>query len=69
MLFRNSSGLLVEINKKTYKNDQLYYTKISEIKGLNITTNTNTNTNTKISLDTIENKYSTQAIGKLLSSF
>jgi len=67
MLFRNSSGLLVEINKKIYKNDQLYYTKISEIKGLNITTNTNTNT--KISLDTIENKYSTQAIGKLLSSF
>ena len=64
MLFRNSSGLLVEINKKTYKNDQLYYTKISEIKGLNTTT-----TNTKISLDTIENKYSTQAIGKLLSSF
>jgi hypothetical protein len=64
MLFRNSSGLLVEINKKTYKNDQLYYTKISEIKGLNTTT-----TNTKISLETIENKYSTQAIGKLLSSF
>ena len=66
MLFRNSSGLLVEINKKTYKNDQLYYTKISEIKGLNTTTTT---TNTKISLDIIENKYSTQAIGKLLSSF
>ena len=65
MLFRNSYGLLVEINKKTYKNDQLYYTKISEIKGLNTTTTTNT----KISLDTIENKYSTQAIGKLLSSF
>jgi hypothetical protein len=65
MLFRNSSGLLIEINKNSYKNDQLYYTKISEIKGLNITTNTNT----KISLDTIENKYSTQAIGKLLSSF
>ena len=64
MLFRNSYGLLVEINKKTYKNDQLYYTKISEIKGLNTTT-----TNTKISLETIENKYSTQAIGKLLSSF
>lgn len=61
MLFRNSSGLLVEINKKSYKNDQLYYTKISEIKGLNITTNTTTNI--------IENKYSTQAIGKLLSSF
>jgi hypothetical protein len=65
MLFRNSSGLLIEINKNSYKNDQLYYTKISEIKGLNITTNTNT----KISLETIENKYSTQAIGKLLSSF
>ena len=65
MIYRNVNGNINEIKKTDFPNDQLYYTKISEIKGLNTTTNTNT----KISLDTIENKYSTQAIGKLLSSF
>ena len=66
MLFRNTEGLLIEINKSSYKNDHLYYKKISEIKELNSNSNsntaiTNTNANTP--------KYSTQAIDKVLSHF
>ena len=32
MLFRTSTGDLIEINKYDYKNDKLYYEKIVEIK-------------------------------------
>ena len=41
MLFRDTNGLLIEINKSTFKNDQLYYTKMSEVKGLNANTSEN----------------------------
>ena len=74
MLFRDTNGLLIEINKSAFKNDHLYYTKMSEVKGLNANTSENikikkaTNIGDTISKEAIE-KYSTQAIGKLLSSF
>ena len=60
MLFRNSDGFLVEINKCDYKNDHIYYNKIMKIKHV---LNTNTNIN-----DTNMNKntYSKQAISRLL---
>ena len=32
MLFRTASGEIVEINKYDFKNDKLYYLKITEIK-------------------------------------
>ena len=32
MIYRNIEGLLVEINKNNYKNDNLFYKKIMEIK-------------------------------------
>ena len=32
MLFRNKDGKLVEINRFTYVNDNLYYTKILQAK-------------------------------------
>ena len=113
MLFRDTNGLLIEINKSSFKNDQLYYTKMSEVKGLNATPslakaygvafislkrsigecedeqmetvdvnrksllqNTPENIKIKISTNIGDNiskesneKYSTQAIEKLLSSF
>ena len=32
MIFRNIDGILIEINKMDYKNDNLYYKKILELK-------------------------------------
>ena len=32
MIFRNSCGELIEINRYTFKNDKMYYEKIMEIK-------------------------------------
>ena len=66
MLFRNTEGLLIEINKSSYKNDHLYYKKISEIKELN--SNSNSNSNIAI-INTNTPKYSSQAIDKVLSHF
>lgn len=34
MLFRNSEGKLVEINRYDYKNDHIYYKKILQVKNL-----------------------------------
>lgn len=34
MLFRDSNGNLVELNRYDFKNDKLYYQKIMEIKKL-----------------------------------
>ena len=31
----DNNNLLIEINKSAFKNDHLYYTKMSEVKGLN----------------------------------
>jgi hypothetical protein len=35
MLFRKSDGTLIEINRKNYKNDQIYYNKIMSAKSFN----------------------------------
>ncbi len=43
MLFRNKEGLLVEINRYDFKNDYIYYSKISQVKNL-----LNTSVETKI---------------------
>ena len=56
MLFRNSVGFLVEINKGDYKNDYIYYNKLMKIKVVLNTNDTNMNKNT----------YSKQAISRLL---
>ena len=32
MLFRDSNGILIELNRYDFKNDKLYYQKIMEIK-------------------------------------
>jgi hypothetical protein len=34
MLFRNKEGVLVEINRYDYKNDFIYYNKVSQMKNL-----------------------------------
>lgn len=34
MLFRNKEGILVEINRYDFKNDSIYYNKISQVKNL-----------------------------------
>jgi hypothetical protein len=38
MLFRNSNGKLVELNRYDFKNDRIYYKKILSLK--NLTNNT-----------------------------
>ena len=60
MLFRNSDGYLVEINRHDYKNDYIYYNKIMKIKHV---LNTNTNIN---DTNIAKNTYSKQAISRLL---
>jgi hypothetical protein len=55
MLFRDKVGNLIEINKKDYKNDILYYRKIIEIYKLNM----NKNENSFSSNNIIENDKST----------
>jgi len=41
MLFRTKDGKLIEINKKDFKNDKLYYQKIMSLFYNNENTNTN----------------------------
>jgi len=43
MLFRDSNGNLVELNRYDFKNDKLYYQKIMEIKQLFTKSNKNQN--------------------------
>ena len=43
MLFRDSNGNLVELNRYDFKNDKLYYQKIMEIKQLFTKLNKNQN--------------------------
>ena len=43
MLFRDSNGNLIELNRYDFKNDKLYYQKIIEIKQLFTKLNKNQN--------------------------
>ena len=43
MLFRDSNGNLIELNRYDFKNDKLYYQKIMEIKQLFTKLNKNQN--------------------------
>ena len=43
MLFRDSNGNLIELNRYDFKNDKLYYQKIMEIKQLFTKSNKNQN--------------------------
>ena len=43
MLFRDSNGILIELNRYDFKNDKLYYQKIMEIKQLFTKSNKNQN--------------------------
>ena len=43
MLFRESNGNLIELNRYDFKNDKLYYQKIMEIKQLFTKSNKNQN--------------------------
>ncbi len=43
MLFRNSNGNLIELNRYDFKTDKLYYQKIMEIKQLFTKLNKNQN--------------------------
>ena len=43
MLFRDSNGNLIELNRYDFKNDNLYYQKIMEIKQLFTKSNKNQN--------------------------
>jgi len=63
MLFRNKQdGLLIEINRRDYKNDFLYYKKIGEVTGNIPKVFINVN-------DTpIKCGYSSQAIKRLLDN-
>ena len=39
MLFRNKDGILVEINRYDFKNDEIYYQKIMDLYRLNVNDN------------------------------
>jgi hypothetical protein len=43
MLFRDSNGNLIELNRYDFKNDKLYYQKIMEIKQLFTKSNKDSN--------------------------
>jgi hypothetical protein len=59
MIYRNIEGLLIEINKNNYKNDNLFYKKIMEIK---IPFSKYPNVN-----NTNKNSYTNLLIDKLIS--
>ena len=74
MLFRMNDGTLMELNRRNYVNDHLYYAKIMEIKKSLYSfkkeespkeslSNNNTNNNSN---NTKKNSYSLQAINRLL---
>lgn len=59
MIFRDINGKLVEINRHTFKNDNLYYEKIMQIK--------NNKSNNEMN-DLLQNKetYSNNLINKII---
>ena len=71
MLFRNKlTGLLIEINRRDYKNDTQYYKKIGLVTGLVFNSNKNNNNNSETIGITkpIITKYSAQAIERLIAN-
>lgn len=70
MLFRNKlTGLLVEINRRDYKNDTQYYKKIGLVTGLGFNNNSEINSSSETIGITkpIITKYSAQAIERLIT--
>jgi len=72
-----NDGTLMELNRRNYVNDHLYYAKIMEIKKSLYSfkkeespkeslSNNNTNNNTNNTTNTKKNSYSLQAINRLL---
>ena len=70
MLFRNKlTGLLVEINRRDYKNDTQYYKKIGLVTGLVFTNSNNNNNSETIGITKpIITKYSAQSIERLIAN-
>jgi hypothetical protein len=51
MLFRNSDGSIIEINKSDFKNDYIYYTTLMKIKTNNKTEKTSQKIKTKTKVE------------------
>jgi len=68
MIFRDSKGKLIEINRLDFKNDKSYYNKIIQIKnpGLFYDLNYN-NISTKNIIDKTKTNYSQYLINKIIN--
>ena len=70
MLFRMNDGTLIELNKRNYVNDHLYYAKILEIKKSLYILKKEESPKESLSINnnfTKKNSYSLQAINRLLN--
>jgi hypothetical protein len=66
MIFRNSDGLLVDIKRSDFKNDQLFYLKIMSIKVKKERKQQTVHSALMVKKSTNSGLYSKQAIDKLM---
>ena len=66
MIFRNSDGLLVDIKRSDFKNDQLFYSKIMSIKVKKERKQQNVHSAFMVKESSKAGLYSKQAINKLM---
>ncbi|NDA89347.1 MAG: hypothetical protein EBY20_00300 [Alphaproteobacteria bacterium] len=66
MIFRNSDGLLVDIKRSDFKNDQLFYSKIMSIKVKKERKQQTVHSALMVKTSTNSGLYSKQAIDKLM---
>jgi hypothetical protein len=70
MIFRDSKGKLIEINRLDFKNDKSYYNKIIQIKNPGLFYDLNLNNilnNNKNTIDKTNTNYSQYLISKIIN--
>lgn len=66
MIFRNNDGVLIDIKRSNFKNDQLFYTKLIEIKVKKEKKQQNVQSAFVVKESSKAGLYSKQAIDKLM---
>ena len=66
MIFRNNDGVLIDIKRSNFKNDQLFYTKLIEIKVKKEKKQQNVHSAFVVKESSKAGLYSKQAIDKLM---
>lgn len=67
MIFHNTKGELIELNRYDFKNDKLYYQKIMEVKNKFTKSNEiNFNNKKKTNFEDLEENYSNSIINKII---